>query len=149
MKRDHVTACISLIIGVVVAIATWQIPSSHMSGDVGPKIFPAICAAGLIIPGIGLLIQKPADNYKENYSRQEIIKLGIISAVVIVYAVLMDLIGFIIPTVVVLFVLSTMFSRGMKIAIWKKIGFSVLVTAGIYFAFEKVMLLQLPQSRLF
>lgn len=148
MRRDQVTGAISLVLGVLVAIATVQLPASGMRNDVGPKVFPAICAAGLIISGIGLMLKKDGKQSR-GYTKRELGRLAAISGLVLVYVILMDLVGFLLPTVVVLYIMSTMFAEKLQVSWWKRALFAVVVTAAIYVAFVKLMALQLPSGRLF
>lgn len=148
MRRDQVTGAISLVLGVLVAIATVQLPASGMRNDVGPKVFPAICAAGLIICGIGLMLKKGGEQSR-GYTKRELGRLAAISGLVLVYVILMDLVGFLLPTVVVLYIMSTMFAETLQVSRWKRALFAVVVTAAIYVAFVKLMALQLPSGRLF
>ena len=148
MRRDQVTGAISIVLGVLVAIATIQMPASGMRNDVGPKVFPAICAAGLILCGIGVMLKKNGKQSR-GYTKRELGRLALISLVVLVYVILMDFVGFLIPTALVLYILSTMFAEKLSIPRWKRALFSVVVTAAIYLMFVKLMALQLPGGRLF
>ncbi|MCI7734441.1 MAG: tripartite tricarboxylate transporter TctB family protein [Dysosmobacter sp.] len=148
MKRDQVTGAISIVLGVLVVIATIRMPASGMRNDVGPKVFPAICAAGLILSGIGVMLKKDGKQSR-GYTKRELGRLLLIGAVVLGYVILMNLVGFLIPTVVVLYIMSTMFAEKLSIPRWKRALFAVAVTAAIYVVFVKVMALQLPGGRLF
>ncbi len=150
MKRDQITGCIGLIMGILVAVATYLLPDSSMSSDIGPKFFPAICAVGLIVPGIGLLLKKSDGPVsKLTFGKRESKRLALISLLVIAYVVAMDFIGFIIPTIIVQFVMCNMFAKGVNVSLVSKILFAVVVTILIYLAFENLMSLQLPRGRLF
>lgn len=148
MKRDQVTGAISLVLGVLVAVATVQLPASGMRNDLGPKVFPAICAAGLIISGIGTMLKKDGKQSR-GYTRREFGRLVLISALVLGYVILMDLVGFLISTIIVLYIMSTMFAEKLQVARWKRGLFAVAATAAIYVTFVKLMALQLPGGLLF
>ncbi len=149
MNRDRVTGLISVVIGAALAAATLMLPASTMRGDVGPKVFPAICATIFLFCGAGMLLQKPAGEPAKGYSPEMLKRLGMIAGIVLVYVIAMDLIGFMIPTIAVLFVLCTMFSEGMQVPRWKRLVFAIVISILIYFAFEKLMVLRLPRGRFF
>lgn len=149
MKRDHVTACISIVMGAIVAVMTWQLPDSRMPGDIGPKVFPAICAGILLVCGAALLIKKPAERHNENYSKEELCRLALVFGTVVLYVIFMQLIGFWLPTLFILFILCSMFMPKSGVSVWKRAAFACFMTVGIYFLFEKAMMLQLPRGIFF
>ncbi|MBQ8934000.1 MAG: tripartite tricarboxylate transporter TctB family protein [Lachnospiraceae bacterium] len=149
MNRDRVTGLISVVVGAALAAATLMLPASTMRGDVGPKVFPSICAAIFLICGAGMLLQKTEAAAGKQYTSEALKRLGIIAGIVLLYVIAMDLIGFMIPSIAVLFVLCTMFSEDLQIPLWKRLLFAVIVSVVIYYAFEKLMVLRLPRGRFF
>ncbi len=149
MNKDRVTGMLSVVIGAALAAATFMLPASSMRGDVGPKVFPGICAAIFLLCGAGLLVKNTQGTTSDKYTPEALKRLGMIAAVVIVYVIALDLIGFPVPTMAVLFVLCTMFSENIGIPLWKRLLFAIVITVVIYFAFEKLMVLRLPRGRFF
>ena len=149
MTRDRVTGLISLIIGIIVAISTLSLPDSKMPGDIGPKAFPFIASGILIICGGGLLATggKKAEPV---YDFAQLRRLGLIVCVVLAYIILMYLIGFIIPTLLASFALSTMFAKvNTVVPAWKRAVFSIAITAAIYVSFGMLLSMKLPSGILF
>ena len=149
MTKDRSTGLIALVLGIIVAIGTSQLPDSKMPGDIGPKAFPFIAAGLLIVCGAGLLITGRKKS-EAVYDNQQLKRLGLVIAVLLGYIIAMDLIGFLIPTFIVAFVLCTMFAKGKtEVALWKRLLFAVLVDGAIYTSFTYLLNMQLPKGILF
>ena len=149
MTKDRSTGLIAVILGIIVAIGAYQLPASKMPGDIGPKAFPYIAAGILIICGAGLIITGKKKS-EPKYDKQQLKRLGLVIAVLLGYIIAMDLIGFIIPTLIVAFALCTMFAKGKTdVALWKRLLFAVLVDGVIYVSFTYLLNMQLPTGILF
>ncbi|MDO4961684.1 MAG: tripartite tricarboxylate transporter TctB family protein [Eubacteriales bacterium] len=147
MKKDRVTGLIALVLGIIVMVMTIQLPKSTMRGDIGPKVFPGICAAIFIITGLYLIIKnESAQKGTDPYTAEALRRFALIGGVVLVYIIALNLIGFLVPTFVVLFVISTLFADGKDVALYKRLIFAGIVTAVIFAAFTKVMALPLPEG---
>ena len=143
MTRDRVTGLIAVVLGVLIAFMTSQLPASTMTGDIGPQAFPY-----MIICGIGLLIngKKPSPVF---YTRSQFGRLCLISAVMLGFIVAMQFLGYVIACFAALLVLCSMFSQGKGIAVWKRIVFAAAMTAVMYLMFVKVFSIPLPSGVLF
>ena len=148
MTRDRVTGLIAVVLGVLIAFMTFQLPASTMTGDIGPQAFPYISAGIMIICGIGLLIngKKPSPVF---YTRPQFGRLCLISAVMLGFIVAMQFLGYVIACFAALLVLCSMFSQGKGIAVWKRIVFAAAMTAVMYLMFVKVFSIPLPSGVLF
>lgn len=148
MTRDRVTGLIAVILGVLIAFMTSQLPASTMTGDIGPQAFPYISAGIMIICGIGLLIngKKPSPVF---YTRPQFGRLCLISAVMLGFIVAMQFLGYVIACFAALLVLCSMFSQGKGIAVWKRVVFAAAMTAVMYLMFVKVFSIPLPSGVLF
>lgn len=148
MTRDRVTGLISTVLGITVAIMTFQLPPTTMSGDVGPKVFPYIASALLILCGIGLLINgnKMSPAY---YTKKQFMRLCLIFSVMLGFVAAMQYLGYMIASFVTLLILCTMFSQGKNVAVWKRIVFALAMTAALYVMFVKVFSIPLPSGVLF
>lgn len=146
MTKDRCTGLISLLLGLCVAVSAYQLPNSKMPGDIGPKAFPFITAALLIICGAGLLITGKKKS-EPVYNKQQAGRLALVIGVVLAYIVAMDLFGFLVPTFIAAFALCTMFAKGKTdLALWKRLLFAVLVDGVIYVSFTVLLNMQLPQG---
>lgn len=149
MTRDRVTGLISLALGIAVAVLTSQLPPSNVANDLGPQAFPYITAGILILCGIAIVLKKPveAKPFFKN-GMVSIKRFALLWGVLILYVAGMAFLGFIVPSVAVLFVMCMMFGKdpehGVDIAPWKAAVFAVVMTAAIYVLFSIVLQLRLP-----
>ncbi len=149
MTKDRSTGLIALALGIGVAFLTSQFPASSMAGDIGPKVFPYISAGLLIICGLGLLVTGGKKEDKPAYTPKQLARLGRISAVVAGYCVLMVFVGYMPSTVIGTFVLSVMFGKNRNIPWYRSLIFSVILTAAVFYIFEKLFVLPLPRGMFF
>ena len=153
MTKDRVTGLISIALGIAVAILTSQLPASNMANDVGPRAFPYITSAVLILSGIGIVVKKPVESKPFFKNGAESVKRFIaIWVVLIVYVIGLNFLGFIVPSIAVLFVMCMMFGKdpehGVNISPVKALIFAVVMTAVLYVAFAVVLRLRLPVGKL-
>lgn len=148
MTKNRSTGLIAMILGAAVGVGAFQLPASTIIGDVGPAVFPFLTAGILLVCGAGLLITGGGEATALD-SLEALRRLGIIFAVVMIYCVAMNFLGFVIPTVAVLFVLSTLFSQDRPVAWWHKLLYAAAITLAIYFLFHNVLNLKLPDNQLF
>ena len=144
MHRDRIVGIITVIIGAAVALMTFQLPDSNMAGDVGPKVFPFISAAIMLLCGAILVVRKPTKDAKPFLVGEQKKRFLAIIAVIIGYIVLMWAVGFVIPTLLMLVVLCLMFGKDEKVPVWQAIVYAVIITGIIYVMFSIVLHLRLP-----
>ena len=146
MTKDRATGLIAVVAGIVLMIYTKMLPPSMMAGDIGPAVFPYISSCILILCGTGLVVTGKKKEEKPYFTGPQLKRLGMISAVMILFIVAEALFGFIVPTIVVLFVLSRMFSNGKQVAAWKSLLFAVVLTAVLYYLFTNTFSMVLPRG---
>lgn len=148
MTKDRGTGLIALVLGAIIAVMTSQLPPSTIQGDIGPAVFPYFSAGLLMFCGAGLLI---TGNQKEAsiFDKRALKRLALIFGVVLLYCIVMSYIGFLVPTVVIFFVLTTMFAEDANVVWWKRLLYSVVLTLVIYLLFHNVLNLKLPTNQLF
>lgn len=146
ITRDKGTGIISIVIGLLVAVMAHALPVAKVQGDVGPSFFPYITAGLLIICGAGLLIQKrtqaPPFLTKAQWKR-----FCVLVGVYLGYLLLLWSVGFLIATPICLFTTSSLFAQGKNVALWKRLLFSLLLTAMLYILFYTLMGLKLPVGK--
>lgn len=148
MTKDRGTGLVALVLGSAIAVMTSQLPPSTIQGDIGPSVFPYFSAILLIVCGAGLLITGSKQE-ASIFDKRALKRLAIIFGIVLLYCVVMTYVGFLLPTVVIFFVLSTMFAEGEDVAWWKRLVYSVVLTLVIYLLFHNVLNLKLPTNQLF
>lgn len=148
MTKNRVTGLIAVILGAAVGVGAFQLPESTIIGDVGPAVFPFLTAGILLICGAGLLITGGGEATALD-SLAALRRLGVIFAAVLIYCIAMNYLGFVIPTIAILFVLATLFSEDKPVAWWHKLLYAAAITLVIYFLFHNVLNLKLPDNQLF
>lgn len=148
MTKNRITGLIAVILGTAVGMGAFQLPESTIIGDVGPAVFPFLTAGILLICGAGLLITGGGEVTALD-SLAALRRLGVIFAAVLIYCIAMNFLGFVIPTIAILFVLATLFSEDKSVAWWHKLLYAAAITLVIYFLFHNVLNLKLPDNQLF
>lgn len=148
MTRDRSTGLIALVLGIAIAIATSQLPDSMIKYDIGPKAFPYMVSGSLILCGILLVItgKKKGNRY---FSIIEFKRLLSLAFVIILYCVFMLYLGYVVPTITVLFVMSTMFSDKGQVSVIHRLVFSAVITVLVYLVFTYVFRMKLPTATFF
>lgn len=148
-SRDRGTGSICVVIGVLVAYMSSQLPKSIMSGDIGPSVFPYITAAILIICGLVLIVRKNDQEPKPFLQGKQVTRFFCVWGVIIGYVVAMWLLGFVVPTLAMLTIMCMMFGRESNVPIWQCLLYAVIVTGIIYVGFSVLLNLRLPVGILF
>jgi len=149
MSKDRCTALISIATGVVVAFLASQLPKSVMPNDLGPSVFPYLTAGILIICGILLFIKgkEPAKQpFLTKTQKKRFIEILILEGI---YIAGMYLFGFIVPSVIILVIVSKRFAAGKNIAFWHFGLFAVGFTGALYCLFTYILNMRLPVGILF
>jgi len=146
LNKQQGLALFYIALGIWVAYLAHDIRSLFQvsSVDVGPKMFPYACAAGLVLCGIGKFISSRDAKSKPFLDRQGVLRLAVIFLVMAAYIAGLTYLGYIITTPIMLFVLTYMLADGKKLVWWHVLLFAVLMTAAVYFAFTKLMNVILP-----
>ena len=149
-NKDKVIALICLVFGAVYMGTALTLPPTNLANDPGPKIFPVLGSGIVMLSSAAILLKRYEGAPKAAYTREQWGKAIQMFAVFVVYAVLLWLVGYLVATPLALFVTSFMFTdEGVKIALWKRILFAVIVTAVLYWIFAKVLIMLLPVGILF
>ncbi len=153
VKRDQITGAVLILIGIVFAVLISQFSKPFTLSYPGPKLLPGIGAFGLIICGIGVFVngckQKEAD--KPVLSLKGLVRVLVSFAILCLYILGMKYLGFLIVTPVVLFIITTYFTKesGVETKLWVRIVFSIAVTAVIWLMYVVLFDMGLPVGLLF
>lgn len=123
-------------------------------GDPGAAFWPTMLCSGLILTSVILLVQTAMESKKADGSEEPLIDyrsagvhcVFLIFFVMIGYAVLLNLLGFVIASII--FVIATMLAMGERRPLWIVLT-SAGITGFIYVVFTVIMGVILPQGRLF
>lgn len=147
MTRDRGTGIVAVLLGIYVFFYTNTIPNPTSAGDsAGPRVFPYITAAILVICGIGLILQK-SEKKNAFLTKRQWARLLLICGAYLGYVLMLWAFGFLIATALCLFTLSSMFSKGKDVAVWKRILYAVGVTAVLYACFFTLLGMSLPVGK--
>lgn len=124
--------------GVAAGICIGALP--YGTGVPGPGLWPGIIAALLLICSVGLIVvtlMMKKDQFPELPMWTPGTKRVYISmAILLVYMLVLSTLGFIIPSVIMLFAFCQWFHKG---AFWKNALISVIVVLAIYFIFKNFL----------
>lgn len=149
VSKDSILGIIMLLFGVVYIFGISKLPSSMLEDDPGPKVFPLVGAILIIFGSIGLILKKKPEDNQQFLTSNQWKRLWILFAIFIAYAVGLWLFGYLIATFITLFIVSSLFAAGKSVALWKRILFSVGLTATIFLTFRYVLGMLLPEGILF
>lgn len=146
LNKQQGLALFYIALGILVAYVTNDIRALFRvaSEDVGPKMFPYCCAAGLVFCGIGKFLTSRDAKSKPFLDKQGWLRLAVIFLVMVAYVAGLTYLGFIIATPFMLFGLTYMLADGKKLVWWQVLLFALIMTAAVYFAFTKLMNVMLP-----
>lgn len=146
LNKQQGLALFYIALGILVAYLAHDIRAMFQvsSVDVGPKMFPYACAAGLVFCGIGKFLSSKDAKSKTFLDKRGVLRLVVIFLVMVAYIAGLTYLGYIITTPIMLFGLTYMLADGKELVWWKVLLFAVVMTAAVYLAFTKLMNVMLP-----
>ena len=153
-KKDRILGICSVLLSAWIIYITSGLNFPINKGDPGPKLFPYIGAALILICGI-ILIIKPGKDGKVFMTKEQWKSAGLIFAVYILFAVLLWLVGFMIAVPIMLFVLTLMFQAQsrpddpVKKRVIRSLIYAIIAGALIYAAYVIGLQAKLPTGLLF
>ena len=153
LRRDQIAGAALVLIGIVFAFLTSQFEKPFTPEYPGPKMLPAIAVFGLVVCGAGVFMngcrQKNAD--KIFVDMAGFIRIVATFAILCVYVLAMKYVGFLIASPIILYVLTTYFSKASKLPtkLWARILFSLAVSIIIYAMYVPLFGMTLPSGLLF
>lgn len=142
---DRIILACTLVLAGVYFWATTKIPSLELGDPLGPKAFPRMLIAGLLIAAVMLLLEILRDRARkiENGSTSAKWRLEphhwIVPAIAVwtgLYVAVFEALGYMLATVIYLLALTAFFNRNRWLM---NVLTSVLFTAISYFAFTKLL----------
>lgn len=137
---DRIFGFVGLLIAIGFALAALMIEESFLSDAVGPKAFPLIIAAVLGLSSIAIILRPDAAPQWPSLARLAEIAAAVV--VMILYAELLPVLGFVISTAFASAYLTWRLGSGPIATIATGIGTSV----GIYVIFHLVLGLSLARG---
>ena len=139
---DRIFGVAGILLAVSFAFAALAIEESFLSDAVGPKAFPLIVAAVLGISS--LVIALKPDATPEWPSLDRLVEIGAAAVVMVLYAELLPVLGFVIATALAATYLTWRLGSGPIASVVTGLGTSV----GIYVVFHLVLGLSLARGPL-
>lgn len=150
---DFLTGIISVVLGVIYGILSYNIKRSPMGNPLAPSMFPLILAACMIIFGIILILKSDIESTKRAFQKakemstvndkhsQRMIAATVVSA--LVYALILERFGYVISTFIFMMAMLTI-TNGQK---WVKNSIVALLFSGIvYYIFFYLLGISLPMT---
>lgn len=152
MNKERGVGIAIIIIAIIMLILTSliEIPGLASSGDIGSKFFPSFASIGLLLCGIGIVITGKAEPDAEPFFPEGGLKRAVILiGVLLVYVLLLQYVGFLISSPILLYAMITLLAGDTKIKPIPKIIFSIVMTVAMYWFFVKLLSILLPNGVLF
>lgn len=150
MTMNFMTGIIAVAIGGIYLITAMLLPQMRMGDKLGPKLFPTIIGIVAIASGIILMIQdkRPGKASKKAdfgfiKNKDLWLKILLTTMVGIVYGLVMDSLGFILPTTLFMLFISMLINKGRLVQnIIVALSFAVIC----YGVFGVALKLSLPRG---
>lgn len=152
VSKNQLTGALFILFGILGAFWASRIAvktNLATAGDVGPRCFPYMACAGIILCGVGIIATCRDDSATSFLSGEELQKACRLIAVLVIYLIAVKYIGFLISTPFVLFVLIHMLKGTNKTALPVSIIFSAAFPCIIYYIFVNLLKIMLPKGVLF
>lgn len=143
--KNRILALVLIVFAAIVAVMVSRFakPVLNSIGDPGPKLFPVLGIILVVSGSVGLLLQKKDDS-ASFMNKEETRRLLLLAASYVLYAVGLYLIGFIISTPIMLFLVMKLMAQDKKLKLPVRIIYSVVITAILYSVFTYVLKFKLP-----
>lgn len=152
MTINLVTSIITIAVGLTYMIMAFNFPDATIGRPMEPKIFPIMLGIVLTILGLALLIEELIKNSKNKDANKETIKLSfgnngkkiaitIVNA--IIYALLFNILGYILSTIIFLEIELLIFGglKSWKVSTLVSVIFSIIA----FLIFNTLLGLYLPK----
>lgn len=147
MLADRIIFVCVIVLTGVYFYATAQIPSLEIGDPLGPKVFPRLLGAGLLIAAVMLLLEmrrgSPRPETDDDGSRRHYLVIAAVVVWTFLYFISFQRLGFVPGTAVYLFVLMAYFHRRR----WRtNVLTSVLFALSSYVLFTRLLDVNLPRG---
>jgi len=149
MTKERTGSLIFLAAGIYGLIFSFQLPLGKWN-EPGPGVFPLILSILLFASGLGWFFHGKGTGKKESVSapRESFMKLTTplkIVGLTLAYILAFNGVGYLLSSLIYVFILFLWVSR---YKIWVAAGLAILIGAGSWLFFEKLLAVQLPPGLL-
>lgn len=150
LTQERVMGMVIAGLGLLMFLNTFTMSFMMLADDPGPRLLPRVVSIALILCGIGLAFYKSEGAKQLTFKLNENSKRMVISFIALLaYALLFNVIGYIISTFVFLSFLTWYLTKEKdKATIWKSLINGFVVTAIIYVVFSQLLNVILPAGLL-
>ena len=147
VNRTYVMGVVLLVIAALIGYGTTKVPEMLVSNEPGPRLFPYISAIGLAVFAVlSMIFDGPREESKPYLERAGYIRLIVIMAECLAFAVFMNLIGFWITGIVGLFAFIWTLKGDKKINTIACLIFCIVLSSICYFGFTRGFNIPLPKG---
>lgn len=145
--RDKLLGVIASVLGLLVLIAGSQLKALIVLTEPGPKLFPMISGAGMLLCGLIILFRKDDKEYKQFMDKEGFIRMVVLYGILMLYVFVgLEYVGYLISTPLLLMTLYYVLAeKGKKPKIWFCILFGLAVGLLLYFFFTSLRI-SLPKG---
>lgn len=150
MTTNFLTGLIAVIVGGIYIITAMGLKKPMIGDNVGPRLFPYIVGIAAVIAGVVLIIQdrlpgKASKKADFGFVKDKAIwiKIALTTVVGIAYGLVMDSLGFIIPTTLFMIFITTLINKGKLV---QNLIIAISFSAITYGVFGVALKLSLPRG---
>lgn len=151
-QKTYIVGIICILFAVWIIWSTGSISEKLVSGEPGPRLFPYISAAGIIICSILSMIfdgpKEAKEEQKPFLTKDGWKRLGIIFAEIVIFAVGMHYLGVLLTGSIMTFVFVMTLKGEKEVNKLFAAALSIGVTCLVYFGFTKGFHVLLPKGEL-
>lgn len=148
LTRNRITGLICAVLSLIYLFFAVQIPESTMPGDPGPTVFPYLSGILMLISSLTLIFRKPKEEEKKWLTKPQLLRLWGLFGMYVLYVLGLYAIGYTIPSFLILFGMSMLFSRGKNVPWWKCALYGLVLTIVIFLLFNNLLGVVLPRGRI-
>lgn len=150
LTQERVMGIVIAGLGLLMFLNTFAMSFMMLADDPGPRLLPRVVSIALILCGVGLAFYKSEGARQLTFKLNENSKRMVISFIALLaYALLFNVLGYIISTFVFLSFLTWYLTNEKdKTTIWKSLINGFIVTAIIYVVFSQLLNVILPAGLL-
>jgi putative tricarboxylic transport membrane protein len=144
-RGNVVLGLVAVFGGVVYLVADLHLPQPAIGDPNGPKLFPGFIGAGLVLSGVLLCFEKPADREHAGMPAGSTKVLAAMTVWTMGYDLLFEKLGYLLATSLYVLPMLCVFNRGRWVT---NLLVAVLFTLGAFVVFDKVLGSTLPPGLL-
>lgn len=149
LSKDRIGGILFALFGIVVTVLAMQIRIPANLTEPGPRLFPYVSGIGMAVCGIGMAITAKDRSGEPYLSKAGWKRMGIAGAVLVLYYLALEYIGFLIATPIFTFAIVMILADGKKVNKITAAIIALIATGGLYLLFQKAFLIFLPSGKLF